>query len=81
MTTAFVSAEGNVAVPLSIRKALGLEGGGRIEFLPFGDGQVLLIAMNLSPAVLKGILPKPDLDCTVEEMVEIAAKRAAWASR
>ncbi len=81
MTTAFVSADGNVNIPQSIRKALGLENGGRIEFLPFGDGQVVMIAMNLSPSVLKGILPKPDLDCTVEEMIEIASKRAAWASR
>jgi len=81
MTTAFVSADGIVTVPLPIRKALGLENGGRIDFLPFGDGQVVMIAMNLSPSVLKGILPKPDLDCTVEEMVEIAAKRAAWASK
>jgi len=33
MVTAFVAADGSVTVPRSVRKALGLEQGGRIEFL------------------------------------------------
>ncbi|MYM86858.1 AbrB family transcriptional regulator [Duganella sp. BJB488] len=81
MTIAFLAPDGTVTVPRSVRKALGLENGGRIEFLPFGDGQVVMIAMNLSPKMMEGILPKPDLDCSVEEMIEIAAKRAALASK
>jgi bifunctional DNA-binding transcriptional regulator/antitoxin component of YhaV-PrlF toxin-antitoxin module len=81
MTTAFVASDGTVTVPPSVRKALGLENGGRIEFLPFGDGQVVMLSTNLSPKILKGVLLKPDLDCSVEEMVEIAVKRAALASR
>jgi len=81
MTTAFISADGNVTVPASVRKALGLESGGRIEFLPFGDGQVVMIAMNLSAGELKNILPKPSLNGSVEEMVEVAVRRAALASR
>ena len=81
MTAALVSPEGNVTIPPEIRKELGLEHGGRIEFVPFGEGQVVLVAMTLSPSVLRGILPKPDLQCSVEEMVEIAARRAAWANK
>ncbi|WP_373989361.1 AbrB/MazE/SpoVT family DNA-binding domain-containing protein [Duganella sp. BuS-21] len=81
MVTAFVAADGSVTVPRSVRKALGLEQGGRIEFLSYGEGQVLLVAKNLSPSILKGSLPKPDIDCAAEDMVEFAAKRAAMASK
>jgi bifunctional DNA-binding transcriptional regulator/antitoxin component of YhaV-PrlF toxin-antitoxin module len=81
MTAAIVSPDGNVNIPEDIRKKLGLEHGGRIELVPFGEGQVMLVAMTLSPSALRGFLPKPDLQCSVEEMVEIAAKRAALANK
>jgi AbrB family looped-hinge helix DNA binding protein len=81
MATANVSPEGVVTIPKSIRVALGIENGGPVEFVPYMEGQVTLIAVNLSPKVLKGILPRPDLDCSVEEMVELAAKRAVMAQK
>jgi AbrB family looped-hinge helix DNA binding protein len=81
MTAAFVSPDGTVTIPQEIRNKLGLENGGRIELVPFGEGQVMLVAMTLSPSVLRGFLPKPDLQCSVEEMVEIAAQRAALANK
>lgn len=81
MATANVSPDGVVTIPKSIRAALGIENGGRVEFVTYMEGQVTLIAVNLSPNVLKGILPRPDLDCSVEEMVELAAKRAVMSQK
>jgi bifunctional DNA-binding transcriptional regulator/antitoxin component of YhaV-PrlF toxin-antitoxin module len=81
MATAYVSPEGVVTIPESILAALGLNAGGRVEFVPIMDGHVSLVAANLSPSVLKGVLPRPDLDCSVEEMVELGAKRAMLAQK
>jgi hypothetical protein len=40
-----------------------------------------MIAKNRSISMLKGILPKPELDCSAEELVEIAVKRAVTAGK
>jgi bifunctional DNA-binding transcriptional regulator/antitoxin component of YhaV-PrlF toxin-antitoxin module len=74
MTT--FAADGTIKLPRSIQKALGLKNGDRIELLKYEDGQVLMIAKNRSITELKGILPRLDLDCSVEELLEIAVKRA-----
>lgn len=81
MATAYVSPDGSVIIPESIRAALGLENGGRVEFVPIMEGQVSLVAANLSPSVLKGFLPRPDVDCSVEEMIELGIKRAMMAQK
>ncbi|WP_147328124.1 MULTISPECIES: AbrB/MazE/SpoVT family DNA-binding domain-containing protein [unclassified Duganella] len=81
MATAYVSPDGSVIIPESIRVALGLENGGRVEFVPIMEGHVSLVATNLSPSALKGILPRPDVDCSVEEMIELGIKRAMMARK
>jgi bifunctional DNA-binding transcriptional regulator/antitoxin component of YhaV-PrlF toxin-antitoxin module len=79
MAEAQISSEGMVVIPSSILKALGLESGGTVEFIPDIEGMVMLIARNLSPQNLRGTLPKPNLDCSVDEMVELGIKRAVMA--
>ncbi|OEZ62242.1 hypothetical protein [Duganella sp. HH105] len=81
MATAYVSPDGSVTIPESIRVALGLENGGRVEFVSIMEGQVSLVAANLSPSVLKGFLHRPDVDCSVEEMIELGIKRAMMAKK
>nr|WP_315256102.1 hypothetical protein [uncultured Duganella sp.] len=81
MAMTFVAEDGTIRLPLSIQRVLKLKAGDRIELLPFDDGQVLMIAKNGEIASLKGILPKPDLDCSVEEMVELGVKRAILAKK
>lgn len=81
MAMTFVAEDGTIRLPLSIQRALKLKAGDQIELLPFDDGQVLMIAKNGEIASLKGILPKPDLDCSVEEMVELGVKRAILAKK
>jgi len=81
MATTFLAADGTIKLPPSIQKVLGLKSGDRIELLRFDDGQVLMIAKNRSISMLKGILPKPELDCSADELVESAVKRAAMAGK
>lgn len=81
MAMTFVAEDGTIRLPLSIQRALKLKTGDQIELLPFDDGQVLMIAKNGEIASLKGILPKPDLDCSVEEMVELGVERAILAKK
>ena len=81
MTTALVSPDGNMTLPAPIAAALGLEHGGRVEFVQLADGQVTMIARTLPAQVLRGILPKPDVRCSAEEMVTTAARRAAMAAK
>lgn len=76
MAITFLAEDGTIQLPVSVQKALGLKHGDRIELLPFDKGQVLMIAKNGAISSLKGILPKPDLDCSVEEMVELGVRRA-----
>lgn len=80
MATSFVSSDGQVTIPEEILTILGLEKGGQVEFVHLMAGQVTMVPRNVSIKSMKGILPKPDIDCSVEEMVEIAAKRAAMAA-
>lgn len=79
MTT--FAADGTIKLPTSIQKALGLKNGDRIELLKYEDGQVLMIAKNRSITELRGILPKPDLDCSVDELLEVAVKRAVGSNK
>lgn len=81
MAMTFVAEDGTIRLPLSIQRALKLKAGDRIELLPFDDGQVLMIAKNGEIASLKGILPKPDVDCSVEEMVALGVERAILAKK
>lgn len=74
MTT--FAADGTIKLPRSIQKALGLKNGDQIELLKYEKGQVLMVAKNRSITELKGILSRHDLNCSVEELLEIAAKRA-----
>ncbi|MYM23652.1 hypothetical protein GTP46_13435 [Duganella sp. FT135W] len=79
MTT--FATDGTIKLPRSIQKALGLKYGDRIELLKYEEGQVLMIVKNRSITELKGILSKYDLDCSVEDLLEIAAKRAVRANK
>ncbi|MYM69729.1 AbrB family transcriptional regulator [Pseudoduganella sp. FT55W] len=81
MAMTVFAADGTIKLPRSIQKALGLKDGDRIELLKYEDGQVLMIAKNRSITELKGILPRLDLDCSVDELLEIAVKRAVRAGK
>lgn len=81
MATSFVAPDGGVIIPEEILAFLGLEKGGPVEFVHLMPGQVTMVPRNLSAKSLKGILPKPAVDCSIEEMVDLAARRGAMATK
>jgi len=79
MATATVTSKGQVTIPASVRYAIGLTAGDRIEFVREGNGRYFILPKSRSIRSLKGIVPKPDQPVSIEEMNEaIAAEAGKW---
>jgi AbrB family looped-hinge helix DNA binding protein len=61
---------GQITIPAEIREKLHLHSGNKLEFL-LQDEQIIMMPINKSIRNLKGILPKPDISLSCEEMNEI----------
>lgn len=79
MTTATMSSKGQITIPASVRAALGIETGSRVEFVQVGEGRFELVAATRSVTALKGLVPKPAAPVTVEEMTAAIAGQGAKA--
>ncbi|WPN48379.1 AbrB/MazE/SpoVT family DNA-binding domain-containing protein [Pseudomonas sp. P8_241] len=77
MTTAFVSSKGQITIPVEVRATLGLSPGDRVEFVEFEVGQFAIKAATYSVHSLKGMIRKPTVAVSIEDMnAAIAAKGA-----
>lgn len=79
MATATVTSKGQVTIPVSVRNALGLDAGSRIEFVELQKGQYTIVAANDSVQSLKGMLRKPASPVSIEQMNDAIAVRGALA--
>jgi len=70
MLQSIMTSRGQITIPAEIREKLHLSSGNKLEFL-LKDGQILMLPINKSIRGLKGILAKPDITLTCEEMNEI----------
>jgi antitoxin PrlF len=68
MTSATLTSKGQVTIPAAIRVALGLDAGSRIEFLELEPGKYAIIPATSSVQALKGMLKKPAVPVTLEDM-------------
>jgi AbrB family looped-hinge helix DNA binding protein len=70
MASAIVTAKGQVTIPASVRAALGLAAGSRVEFIEIGEGQFAIapVPVTVSVKALKGLLRKPPKPVSVDEM-------------
>ena len=74
---ATITSKGQVTLPKVIRDRLQLEPGDRIEFILERD-DILRVAPVTAPVTqLKGMLPKPAVPVTLQEMDEAIAKAVA----
>ena len=74
---AVLTSKGQVTIPVSVRTAMGIGAGDRIEFIEAGNGQFAVMAATKSVKNLKGIIPATRT-VSVEEMnAAIAARGAA----
>lgn len=76
---ATLTSKGQVTIPKTVRDALHLRTGDRLDFILESDGTVRVLPITGSVKRLKGLLPKPSRALTVEEMNEAIAKGAAGA--
>ena len=67
------SQKGQVTVPAEVRRILGLEPGGKLQFRTSEEGEVVIVAKKRGIAHLKGIFARPsepiDIDAEIEAEV------------
>ena len=80
MATATMTSKGQVTIPASIRTALGLDTGSRLEFFENAQGQCVIVPVTSPVKALKGILGKPAKAVTIEDM-NAAIEKSASASK
>lgn len=78
MTTATISAKGQVTIAAEVLKALSVGAGDRLEFVQIEPGQFLLVAANRSVTELRGMFGKPVNEVSIEDMGRTISSR--WAS-
>lgn len=79
MATATVTSKGQITIPVSVRTALGLDTGSRVEFVQLTNGQYAIVPANANVTSLKGMLRKPAEVVSVEQMNRAIAARGASA--
>jgi len=79
MTTAVVTSKGQITIPATVRQALSVSAGDRVEFVQLERGQFLLLAANRSVTELKGMFAKVVRTASIDEMNRVIAARGAAA--
>lgn len=77
MSTATLTAKGQVTIPSDVRRRMGLDAGDRIEFVELeGGGYAIKPAID-DVRTLKGLLRKPPKPVSVEDMNATIRRRGA----
>jgi AbrB family looped-hinge helix DNA binding protein len=79
MVSAKVTSKGQVTIPASVRAALGLDAGSRVEFVDTGNGQFAIAAATENVQSLKGMLKRPAKPVSIEEMNKAITARGRTA--
>ncbi|CCD29502.1 Putative transcriptional regulator [Candidatus Glomeribacter gigasporarum BEG34] len=77
MTT--VTSKGQITLPASVRTKLGLKTGGRVGFVELSHHQFAIVAAHEDVRTLRGLLCKPAVPVSVEQMNAAIAARGACA--
>lgn len=69
MSIATVTSKGQITIPVDVRASLGLEAGDRINFVLDNElGRVVFMPATKKITSLKGIIAKPDIPVSIEDM-------------
>jgi AbrB family looped-hinge helix DNA binding protein len=79
MATATVTSKGQITIPASVRQALNVEAGDRVEFVEVDSGRFEFIAASRSVKELKGMFGTATKSVTIDEMNQAIAKRGSSA--
>jgi len=81
MTTATLTSKGQITIPLTVRHALGVDAGDRVEFVEVAPGRFEFIAATRPVKALKGMFGKPRKTVTIEAMNAVIASRGTKSAR
>ncbi len=80
MSTATITAKGQITIPVEIRQALGLDAGDRISFEEIAPGKYSFEpTQGLPVTAIKGMFGPAKKSVSIEEMNAIIARRGASA--
>jgi AbrB family looped-hinge helix DNA binding protein len=79
MSTATLTSKGQITIPATVRVALGIEAGDRVEFVQVGPGHFELVVATQSVTALKGLVRKPAFPITIDAMNKAIATHGAKA--
>jgi antitoxin PrlF len=68
------SSKGQLTVPVEVRRMIGLESGGKVQFQTDAEGRVYLTAKKRSIKALRGLVARPD--ATIDINAAISAETA-----
>jgi len=77
MSTATLTAKGQVTIPAEVRKRMGLDTGDRIEFVELESGRFLIMPAIDDVRSLKGLLRKPGRKVSIEDMNDAVRRRGS----
>jgi antitoxin PrlF len=77
MSTATVTAKGQVTIPADVRRRMRLDAGDSIEFVEVEDGEYLIKPANDDVRTLKGLLRTPSKSISVADMNAMIRRRAS----
>ena len=81
MTTATVTSKGQITIPSSVRQALQVRAGDRVEFVEIDPGRFEVVAATRSVTELKGLFGKAPRRVSIAEMNQAIRARGASAKR
>jgi antitoxin PrlF len=79
MTTATISSKGQITIPATVRQALQVTTGDRVEFVEVEAGRFEFFAATRSVKELKGMFGKPKGRVSIAQMNAAIAARGAQA--
>ena len=77
MTTATLTSKGQITIPLTVRRKLGLDAGDRIEFVELASGEFALKPATEDVRSLKGMIRRPARAVPISAMNAAIKRRAA----
>jgi antitoxin PrlF len=69
------SAKGQVTVPVEVRRLIGLEAGGKVQFLTDADGRVYVTAKKRSIKALRGLVSSPESTVAIKTAISAETAR------
>ena len=73
MATVTLNAKDQITIPAQIRAALGLQPGDEVEFVNLENGQFAMVASMYSVERLKGMIRKPKVIMSIDDMNAVFA--------